>query len=102
MLFGWEKGFPRDSGAALQRTWCPIHGSESTCSFDPIPAGTYAVACFHDENGNGTCDTGVLGIPTEGTVVSNEPKGFLGPPRFKDAAFSFPGHPTELCLRMGY
>jgi len=30
-------------------------------------AGTYAVACFHDENKNGKCDTGLFGIPTEGT-----------------------------------
>jgi uncharacterized protein (DUF2141 family) len=102
MLFGSEKGFPKDSGAAMQRTWCPIHGSESTCRFDPIAAGIYAVACFHDENGNGKCDTVFLGIPTEGTVVSNEAKGFMGPPSFKGAQFSFPGRPTELRLRMGY
>ncbi|HSY22834.1 MAG TPA: DUF2141 domain-containing protein [Polyangiaceae bacterium] len=101
-LFGSEKGFPKDSDAAVQRVWCPIHASESTCRFDPIPAGTYAVACFHDENANGKCDTGLLGIPTEGTVVSNDARGFMGPPAFKDAKFSFPGRPMELRLRMGY
>lgn len=101
-LFDSEKGFPKDSSAALQRIWCPIHGSESICHFDPVPAGTYAIACFHDENGNGKCDTGLFGIPTEGTVVSNQAKGFLGPPSFSDAKFSFPGRPTELRLRMGY
>jgi uncharacterized protein (DUF2141 family) len=102
MLFASEKGFPTDPGAALQRTWCPIHGSESTCRFEPVPAGTYAVACFHDENANGKCDTGFLGIPTEGTVVSNEAKGFMGPPSFKDARFSLPARPAELRLKMGY
>jgi uncharacterized protein (DUF2141 family) len=101
-LFDSEKGFPKDSGAASQRVWCPIEGAESLCHFDPIPAGTYAIACFHDENGNGKCDTGLFGIPTEGTVVSNNAKGFMGPPRFKDATFSFPGRPTELRLRMVY
>jgi uncharacterized protein (DUF2141 family) len=102
MVFDSEKGFPKDSNAALQRIWCPIAGSESTCHFDPIPAGTYAVACFHDENGNGKCDTGLFGIPTEGTVASNQAKGFMGPPSFKDARFAFPGRSTELRLRMGY
>lgn len=102
MLFASEKGFPKDPGAALQRTWCPIRGSESTCRFDPVPAGTYAVACFHDENANGKCDTGLFGIPTEGTVVSNEAKGFMGPPSFQDAKFSFPGRLAELRLTMGY
>ncbi len=101
-LFASEKGFPKDSGAALQRIWCPIDGSESSCRFAPIPPGTYAVACFHDENGNGKCDTGLFGIPTEGTVASNQAKGFMGPPSFKDAKFSFAGRPTELRLRMGY
>lgn len=102
MVFDSEKGFPKDPNAALQRIWCPIAGSESTCNFAPIPAGTYAVACFHDENGNGKCDTGLFGIPTEGTVASNQAKGFMGPPSFKDARFAFPGRTTELQLRMGY
>ena len=101
-LFASEKGFPTDPSAALQRIWCPIEGSESICQFDPILPGTYAIACFHDENGNGKCDTGFLGIPTEGTVVSNQARGFMGPPKFKDAKLSFLGHPTELRLRMGY
>ncbi len=102
VLFDSEKGFPNDSSAALQRIWCPIGGSESICRFDPISAGTYAVACFHDENGNGKCDTGLFGIPTEGTVVSNHAKGFMGPPSFKDARFSLLARPSELRLRMGY
>jgi uncharacterized protein (DUF2141 family) len=102
VLFGSEKGFPKDSAAALQRVWCPIANSESVCRFAPIPAGTYAVACFHDENGNGKCDTGFLGIPIEGTVTSNNAKGFMGPPSFKDARFAFPGTPTELRLKVNY
>jgi uncharacterized protein (DUF2141 family) len=102
LLFASENGFPKDPNAAVQRKWCPIAHLESLCVFDPIPAGTYAVACFHDENKNGKLDTGFLGIPTEGLVVSNNAKGFMGPPSFKDAKFSFPGTPTELRLRIAY
>jgi uncharacterized protein (DUF2141 family) len=101
-LYSSERGFPTDSTAAVQRIWCPIVGSEATCRFAPAPAGTYAVACFHDENGNGRCDTGLFGIPTEGTVVSNRAKGFLGPPKFADAKFAFPGNDAEIRLPMGY
>ena len=101
-LFDSEKGFPKDTRAARQRNWCPIQDSESLCRFAPIATGNYAVACFHDENGNGKCDTGFLGIPTEGTVVSNQAKGFMGPPSFSDARFSFAGQATELRLRMTY
>ena len=102
MLYGSAKGFPTDPSAAAQKRWCSIKDKTSTCGFDPVPAGTYAVACFHDENGNGKCDTGLLGIPTEGTVVSNHAKGFMGPPSFDKAKFSFTGVAGELQLRMGY
>ena len=102
MIYGSAKGFPTDPGAALQRRWCPIASAASTCAFDPVPAGTYAVACFHDENGNGKLDRGLLGIPKEGTVASNQAKGFMGPPSFDKAKFSFAGSATDLPLRMGY
>jgi uncharacterized protein (DUF2141 family) len=101
-LYNSAKGFPTDWTGALQRRWCPIANSASACVFDPIPAGIYAVACFHDENNNGKCDTGLFGIPTEGTVVSNHAKGFMGPPSFDKAKFSFSGIASELQLRMGY
>ena len=101
-LFASEKGFPTDPTAALQSVWCPIDGTDSICHFGPVSPGTYAIACFHDENGNSKFDTNFLGIPTEGTVVSNQARGFMGPPKFKDAKFSFLGHPTELRLRMEY
>jgi uncharacterized protein (DUF2141 family) len=102
LLFSSTKGYPKDPNAALQRKWCPIAARESICPFDPIPAGTYAVACFHDENKNGKLDTGLFGIPTEGTVASNNAKGFMGPPSFDDAKFSLSGGATELRLRMNY
>jgi uncharacterized protein (DUF2141 family) len=102
MIYNSAKGFPKDSSAALQRLWCPITNAAATCAFDPIPAGTYAVACLHDENKNGKLDTGLFGIPTEGTVASNHAKGFMGPPSFDKAKFSFSGAASELQLRMGY
>jgi len=102
LLYASAKGFPTDASAAAQVKWCPIANKESSCSFDPVPAGTYAVACFHDENDNGKMDTNLLGIPSEGVVVSNHAKGFMGPPSFKDARFSFPGVATEIRLEMKY
>src|SRR5579863_353208 len=81
-LFTGPHGFPKDPNAAAQRLWCRIDHASSTCAFEPIAAGTYAVACFHDENDNGKIDTGLFGIPTEGTVVSNHAKGTFGPPKY--------------------
>jgi len=102
MLFDSSKGFPTNPSAAIQKTWATIVHAEAACRFEPIPAGIYAVACFHDENDNGKLDTGLFGIPQEGTVVSNHAKGFMGPPTFDAAKFSFSGRPTEVRLRIGY
>src|SRR5438552_3406736 len=82
-------------GTALQRVWCAINRGERTCRFDPTRAGVYAVACFHDENGNGKLDTGLFGIPKEATAASNDAKGTMGPPKFNDAKFSFPGNDMQ-------
>jgi uncharacterized protein (DUF2141 family) len=56
-----------------------------------LPAGRYAIAGYHDENGNGKLDTNVLGIPEEGYGFSNDARGMLGPPAFSEAAFEFDG-----------
>lgn len=102
MLYASARGFPTDPAAAAQKRWCFITNRTSSCAFDPVSAGTYAIACFHDENSNGKLDTGLFGIPKEGTVVSNHAKGFLGPPSFDKAKFQFAGASTTLALRMGY
>jgi uncharacterized protein (DUF2141 family) len=101
-IYNSAKGFPTDPSLALQQRWCAIDKTESVCVFDPIPPGSYAVSCFHDENKNGKLDTGAFGIPTEGTTASNDAKGLMGPPTFDKAKFSFDGVASELSLRMGY
>ena len=64
---------------------------EVTFIFHNLPAGKYAVAAFHDENGNGKLDRNSLGAPTEGYGFSNEAQGTAGPPKFAQAAFDFDG-----------
>ena len=56
-----------------------------------LPAGRYAIAAYHDENGNGKLDTNALGIPEEGYGFSNDARGSFGPPQFSEAAFDFDG-----------
>ncbi len=57
-----------------------------TATFDNLPPGDYAVAAYHDENGNSSFDTNFLGLPTEGYGFSNDAPVVLGPPSFDDAA----------------
>ena len=54
---------------------------------EDIPDGTYAVAVFHDKNGNGKLDTNFLGIPKEPVAFSNAKMKTFGPPKFSECAF---------------
>jgi uncharacterized protein (DUF2141 family) len=101
-LYNSAKGYPKDPSAALESRFCPIDKNASLCAFRPVPAGTYAIACFHDENGNGKLDTGIFGIPKEGVCASNGATGTLGPPSFQDAKFDTSGAPRDVSVRMKY
>jgi uncharacterized protein (DUF2141 family) len=52
-----------------------------------LPEGEYALAIFHDENGNDKLDTNWLGIPKEKVAFSNAKMKTFGPPPFKDCVF---------------
>ena len=49
-----------------------------------LPLGHYALAIFHDENGNEELDTNFIGIPKEPLGFSNAKLKTFGPPGFKE------------------
>ena len=51
-----------------------------------LKAGIYAIAVYHDENGNNQFDK-IFAIPKEKYGFSNDAKVFFGPPSFDDASF---------------
>lgn len=56
-------------------------------SIESLPPGRYAVAIFHDENGNDVLDRNWLGIPKEKIGFSNAKMKTFGPPSFTECAF---------------
>jgi len=52
-----------------------------------LPYGEYAIKVYHDENCNNELDTRIFGIPKERYGFSNNARGTIGPPEYKDAAF---------------
>lgn len=99
-LYRSADGFPTDQEQAAHAVWCPITEGTATCTFPPVPAGEAAVACFHDENQNGTLDRSWMGLPTEPYVVSNHARASFGPPRWVDAKFTLSSS-TLVNLTMG-
>jgi uncharacterized protein (DUF2141 family) len=79
-----------------------VSGGRAVCVFSHIVPGTYSMAAFHDQNNNDKLDTGIFGIPVEGFCTSNNAKGTMGPPKYKDAAFAFSGGSLSQELKMKY
>lgn len=79
------EGFP-GANSAIAAQWVRAAPGSQRFVFLDLPPGRYAVAVFHDENGNDELDTNLLGIPTEGTGFSSNAQGHFGPPSFQDAA----------------
>lgn len=73
----------------------------SACFTLPAP-GYYAVALFHDENGDHHLNTNALGIPTEGYGFSNNPTLYFGPPELGKVRFSLHAGDNPIGIRMKY
>lgn len=102
-LFNSEAGFPMDFSNAIQRVSAPIQNGQAVCNFTKVlPGDEYAVAVFHDENGNGILDTNFLGIPKEGVGASNDASSTFGPPKYDDAKFKYSGGIQPLTIHLHY
>ena len=85
LLYSKEKGFPEKVELADSNTVVPAKAGAQSVKISVPNAGEYAITVFHDENANSKIDTNWIGMPKEGIGVSNNAKGKMGPPKFKDA-----------------
>lgn len=76
----FEHVFKSDSTKAKKGT--------TKMKIEDLPEGEYALAIFHDENGNEELDTNWLGIPKEDVGFSNARMKTFGPPSFKECLVS--------------
>jgi len=58
---------------------------------EDLPEGEYALAIFHDKNGNDKLDKNWLGIPTEKVAFSRAKMKTFGPPSYRDCCFKVNG-----------
>jgi uncharacterized protein (DUF2141 family) len=96
-LFDSEKTFlhsPVRSGSV------GIEQSQGHWQVNGLPPGFYALAVYHDRNGNGKLDSNMLGIPLEPYGFSNDARGILGPPSFAAARFQISGPSMRVEVRL--
>jgi len=75
-------------------------GTTTGCIFVPQP-GVYAIAIYHDENGDGSFNRTAIGFPAEGFGFANNPSTLAGLPSFKSVRLAIPraGLLTRVRLR---
>ena len=93
--------FPSGEGVAASRRE-PARAGTLRFVIRDLPPGRYALAAFHDENGNGDLDTNPIGIPTEGFGFGNDAKATFGPPSFDAAAVTVGDTSTVAVLTVVY
>lgn len=89
-------------GGRLFKVRLPVvSGSASACLGLPRP-GTYAVAVYHDADGDGKFGRNWIGLPTEGWGFSTNPPRSYGVPTFTEVAFTADVQGSRQTIHMRY
>ena len=78
----------------------PAKDGENVITVKDVPAGTWAVLSYQDENDNGELDRNIVGIPKENYGFSRDARGRFGPPSFEDAAFTVSGDTATAAVKL--
>ncbi|MBK3735755.1 uncharacterized protein (DUF2141 family) [Azospirillum brasilense] len=95
-----ESAYP--AGRCAFRITVPAAEGAVRVAVPDVPAGTYALRAYHDENGNGQLDRNLLGVPREGFGFGNDAPVLLAPPGFRDAAVTVGEDDVETALTLRY
>lgn len=91
------------SGARLDRIRVDAsEGETELCLNAPAAGRSYAVALYHDENGNTEFDQDFLGIPTEGYGFSQNPGFRFGKPDVEETLFPIADEQVALRISLLY
>jgi len=100
-VYNSEKGFPGKKEGAIRFASGQIKNENSSIIISDIAPGIYAIALFHDSNGDGKLNFNILGIPKEGYGFSNNARNLFSAPSFKQASFTHK-QDTNLEIKMRY
>ena len=101
-IFSGRRGFPSENINVADEACVAIDTMPLTVTFDDLAFGNYAIALYHDSNGDGQFNRGTFGIPVEGFGFSNNPAIRMGPAEFEEAMFLWAGARTAITIQMQY
>ncbi|MGG6267947.1 DUF2141 domain-containing protein [Leptolyngbya sp. AN03gr2] len=101
-LFAGSQGFPDRGDRAVRAQCVPVGKERTAVAFQNIAVGNYAIAVYHDRNGNGKLDRNFLGIPREGFGFSRNPVVRTRAPRFNEASVFVAGTETTAQIQLQF
>src|SRR5215471_17129317 len=96
-VFNAAEKWPKDPAYS---STIDVNSSSVTWRINDVPYGDYAIAIFHDENGNGKMDKNLLGIPVEAYGFSNNRRVTLGPPAWDAVKFPVRSAVSEVSIEV--
>jgi uncharacterized protein (DUF2141 family) len=100
-VYNSKKGFPSDANKAVRVVNCKIKDGACTTTITGLSLGEYAISVLHDENSNDKLDANFLGMPKEGTGVSNNPDS-QGPPSYSEAKITLAQSNVTIEIKIKY
>ncbi len=85
-LYNDEEKFP-DIGDYYKHIVPKANKAGVSVTFKDVPAGTYAIATWHDEDEDLTMNKNLFGSPKESYGFSKNIYGNFGPPDFEEVSF---------------
>lgn len=97
-VFNSSEFWPEDKDNAVFTITSPINSDTVSIEIPELEQGEYAVAAFHDEDGDAVFDRGLFSVPTERYGFSNNARSSSGPPDYRDATFTVEGDPLTVTV----
>ncbi len=100
--------YPDDAGrflapkGKLDRVRLPARAPVTEACFELPGPGRYAVAIYHDSNGNDRFDRTLVGMPAEGYGFSNDAPTATGLPAFQAVRFAVKAGETTIKVAVRY
>lgn len=98
-IYNKAEGFATDKTVYMGKV-VKVNKTTVTVKLPSLPYGDYAIAAYHDANGNGKLDKNFFGVPTELYGFSNNARGLTSAPDFKDAKFTVNSSTNKISFKL--
>ena len=88
-IYDSKKNYLIKEQAIIERLDVQDASPKQKITIKSLKYGEYAIALFHDLNGNGELDRNFFGIPSEPFAFSKKPRSRWRLPRFDEIKFEF-------------